>query len=159
MNRLQSLAGNTAAWLTVAVAVLGPFLLFGAFQKIIGSAGLKIHQTFSGGEVVRTVDRPKYRIEIFEPVSKTAPLQRVDPFIQIRWTPAAALPAIVSDAIDIDGDGTPDVRIQFRPADLELHAAPLHTGYHDVYTKGIVSFSNLIARVDDSIVVRFPLQR
>ena len=45
-------------------------------------------------------------------------LERIEPFVQIVFEPADALPARVSEEIDLDGDGRPDVRVSFTvPAD------------------------------------------
>jgi hypothetical protein len=76
----------------------------------------------------------------------------------MTWTPAAKLPARVSEEVDLDGDGTPDLKVSFDTASLRLDVAPLHAGYRGVHVKGAISFSELIARVNDGIVVRVPLE-
>ena len=119
---------------------------------------LRIDPQYSGGEVARVIQREGYQIVVRRPVARRSPLQRVDPFVQMTWTPVAKLPARVSEEVDLDGDGTPDLEVAFDTASLRLEATPLHAGYRAVHVQGVVSFSELIARVNDGIVVRVPLQ-
>ncbi len=157
MKRITSIFGHTGAILTVVIAAIGPFLLFGWFERAIGGLGLKIHPEYSGGELSHTITRPGYRILILKRVGKTTPWQRVEPFIQAQWTPVSSLPPSVSDDVDLDGDGKADVRVSFKPADLIVDATPLDPRYHKMHSKGVTSFSALIARVNDGIVVRLPV--
>jgi hypothetical protein len=149
--------GHSGAIAALVIAVLGPFLLFGLFQKGIGAMGLKIHPSFSGGAVSRVVQRDGYRILINERVGRTTPWQRVDPFVQASWAPVSALPAAVSDEVDVDGDGKPDFRVAFKPAELVVDAVALNPRYQASHSAGITSFSAMIARVNDAIVVRLPV--
>ncbi|MBZ5585074.1 MAG: hypothetical protein LAQ30_23260 [Acidobacteriia bacterium] len=157
MRKLRSLLGNTGAVLTLAAALLTPFLLLGWFQRAIGSAGLRVHPEYSGGEIARVVERGDYRIEVFRPVPRSSPLQRIGPFVQMAWKPAARLPARVSDEVDVDGDGAPDLLVSFDPARLEVAVAPRNARFQAMRSAGVTSFSALIARVGDAIVVRAPL--
>jgi len=157
MTRLKSILGYSGAILTVVCAAIAPFLLFGWFTHAIGAAGLRIHPTFSGGDVSHTIERPGYRIVVHKRVGRTSPWQRVGPFVQLVWTPGARLPATVSDEVDLDGDGQPDVRVSFQPAALVLDAVPLHPWCRPVHSRGVTSFGELIARVNGDIVVRLPV--
>jgi len=158
MKKLRSLLGHAGAVATLAVALISPFLLYGWFQKLIASSGVRIHPTFTGGEVARTIDRGSYRIAVYRPVGRGTPMQRVDPFIQMAWTPAASLPAAVSDEIDLDGDGAADVRVAFRTAAMDVDVTSLNGKYRAMHSRGVTSFSALIARVDDRVVVRLPVE-
>ncbi len=157
MRKLRSALGNTGATLALAAAILTPFLLLGWFQRAIGSSGLRIHPAYSGGEVARVIERSGYRIEVGRPVRRSSPLQRIGPFVQLAWRPAARLPAHVSDEVDVDGDGAPDVLVSFDPAKLEVEVAPRNPRFQAMRSAGVKSFSALIARVNDAIVVRAPL--
>jgi hypothetical protein len=89
-------------------------------------------------------------------------LQRVRAFVQVDWTPASALPAHVSDLVDMDGDGAADVRVTFdMPRDakvpLRVNVERLSSQYLAMHEVGKSGFSELIARVDDAVVVRIPL--
>jgi hypothetical protein len=158
MQRLRSILGYSGAALTMTLAVLTPFFLYGWFQKGIGGLGLRIDPVYSGGEVSHVIQRDGYRIVVNRPVYKKSPLQRVGSFVQVTWTPAAGLPARVADDVDLDGDGKPDLRVQFdvpknQASELEADV----TRPQPAHIKGIASFDTLIARVKDGIVVRFPL--
>lgn len=157
MKRLRSILGNSGAVATLVFAVLIPFLLVGWFEKGIGRAGLRIDPVYSGGEISRVIQREGYRIVVNRPVPRRSPLQRIGPFVQLTWTPAGRLPARVSDEVDVDGDGAPDVRVSFDSVKLEVDVTPLNGRYRAMHTTGVTSFSALIARVKDGIVVRVPL--
>jgi hypothetical protein len=157
MKRLRSILGNTGAVLTVGLAVIAPFLLFGWFQAAIGAAHLRIDPTYSGGEISHVAERAGYRIVVNRPVPRRSPLQRVGPFVQIAWTPADKLPAHLSDDVDLDGDGTPDVRVAIDSHNLIVDVTPLSARYHPMHSQGVTSFSALIARVNDALVVRLPM--
>src|SRR5512146_2534464 len=113
MRKLKSALGYTAAVLTLIAAVLIPFLLMDVFTRGVAATRLRIDPAYSGGEASHTLNRGAYRIVVNRPVRKTAPLQRLQPFVQLTWKPASALPQNVSDAVDIDGDGTPDAAVKF----------------------------------------------
>jgi hypothetical protein len=157
MKNIKTVLGYSGAILTVALAAATPFVLLGGFTRAIGGLGLKIHPSFSGGELSHTVPGPGYRILVRQRAGKTSPLQRTEPFVQAEWNPLATLPASVSDEVDLDGDGRADVRVAFRPADLVVDVTPLDSRHRAMHSAGVTSFSALIARVNDSIVVRVPV--
>jgi hypothetical protein len=146
MKPLRSILGNTGAALT-------SFLLYGWFQRAIGAAHLRIDPTCSGGEISHVIERPGYRIVVNRPVPRRSPLQRVDPFVQVAWTPADKLPARLSDEVDLDGDGVPDVRVAIGNHPLVVDVTPLGARYRPMHSQGVTSFSALIARVKDTLVV------
>jgi hypothetical protein len=89
-------------------------------------------------------------------------LERVEPFVQIVFDPAASLPAGVNDEIDLDGDGRPDVRVSFAmPADpnAKMHGdvTALNGGYVSLSNVSDESFSRMVVRTGDKIVVRVPV--
>src|SRR5712691_12262105 len=104
--------GYTAAGLTVFAAALVPFLLYGVFTKGFSSLGLHVDEMYTGGPKVRTVLANGYTIDIHRQVSPHM-FQREKPFVQLDWKPASALPPHVSDLVEIDGDGKPDIRVSF----------------------------------------------
>lgn len=164
MFRIRPVLGYTGAVITLAAALLTPFLLYGWFQNVIGGAGLRIHPMYSGGEVSRVVTRGGYSILVNRPVLRGTPLERFDSFVQLTWTPASGLPERVADEVDLDGDGKPDALVQFTvPKDpsLELLVDVTPRGGHvrPLRAKGAPSLFALIARVKDTIVVRVPLAR
>ena len=67
------------------------------------------------------------------------------------------LPAHLSDEVDLDGDGVPDVRVAIDTQNLVVDVTPLGARFRPMHSRGVTSFSALIARVKDGIVVRIPI--
>jgi hypothetical protein len=153
--------GYTAAGMTVLAAVLVPFLLMGLFTKGFTKLGLHVDEMYSGGPTVRTIQADGYTITIHKAVYPHL-LQTEKPFVQLDWKPVSALPQHVSDAVDVDGDGQPDVRVSFDvPKDpktpLRVDVDALNLRYQAMRNVGKPKFSELIVRLDDAILVRVPL--
>ena len=77
-------------------------------------------------------------------------------------SPLIALPARVSEEIDLDGDGQPDVRVSFVvPADphapLRGDVTALNSKYQSLANVGGDSYSRLVVRVNNQVIVRVPL--
>src|ERR1022692_3297094 len=160
---LRAKLGYTAAGLTVLAALLTPFLLMGVFAKGIVALGLHVDEMYSGGPKVRTFEHGAYSIAVHRPVYPHM-LQTEKPFVQLDWSPVNALPAHVSDVVDVDGDGQPDIRVIFDvPRDpkvpLRVDVEPLGQNYEAMQNAGRERYSRLIVRVDNSILVRVPLGR
>jgi hypothetical protein len=160
MRSLKEKLGYMAAALTILIAILTPFLLYGTFTHFFAGLGLYIDESYSGGPKVRTIQRADYSIDIHRPVMPHM-LQRQSPFVQIDWRPVSALPRHVSDLVDIDGDGRPDLRVTFDiPSDpkARLHASveSLSPRYQSIQLAH-ERLSALIVRVDDAILVRVPM--
>ena len=153
--------GYTAAGMTVLAAVLVPFLLMGLFTNGFTKLGLHVDQMYSGGPTARTIQEGGYTVTIHKAVYPHL-LQTEKPFVQIDWKPVNALPQHVSDAVDVDGDGQPDVRVSFDvPKDpktpLRVDVDTLNPRYQAMRNVEKQKFSELIVRVDDAILVRVPL--
>jgi hypothetical protein len=162
-TRILSILAYTGAGLTLVVAVCVPFVFFQVFTNAVAHAGLHIDPAYSGGTVARTIDRGGYRIVVYQPVQPRL-LERIEPFVQIVFEPADALPARVTEEIDLDGRGHPDVRVSFNlPADpnapLRGDVTALNTNYVSLTNTGDESFSRMIVRAGNKIVVRVPLNR
>ena len=160
--KLRATLGYTVAGLTVAAAMLTPFLLMGTFAKGVAALGLKVDEVYSGGPKVCTIQEGAYSIGIHRVVVPHM-LQNEKPFVQMDWSPVSALPAHVSEAVDIDGDGQPDVRVSFNvpkdaKAPLRVDVEPLNGRYEAMQNAGKERYSRLIARVDDAILVRVPVK-
>jgi len=154
--------GYTGAGATVLLAVLAPFVLYGVFTKGIVRLGLHVDEMYSGGPKVRTIQGVGYTIDVHQVVSPHG-LQRERSFVQLDWRPASALPAHVSESVDIDGDGKPDVHVNFDvPKDLQTplraDVDSLQPRYESLHGVGKPKFSTLIVRVDDAVLVRIPVR-
>jgi hypothetical protein len=162
MQRLQPVLGYAGAILTVVAMLVGPFVLFPLFERGIAASGVEVDAVYTGGAVARVVAKDGYRITVRRPVRARALLARPVAFVQLEWAPAAALPARVADEVDLDGDGRADVTVRFAvPADttaaLFVDATPAGGMVRPLHRASRDSFSSLIARVGDRVVVRLPL--
>ena len=160
-TRVLSILAYTAAGFMLLVAFCVPFVLMGAFTKAVAHAGLHIDAAYSGGTIARTIQREGYRIDVYQPVHPRM-LERIEPFVQVVFSPAEKLPAAVNEAIDLDGDGVPDAQLSITvPADQN---APLHGSVKALNSTCISvdqlsanSFTRILTRSGDRVVVRVPL--
>lgn len=162
-QKLTSILGYTAAALSVLAAVLTPFLLINLFARGVAGTGVRIDPVYTGGDVLRTIPRGAYRIVVHQPVKSRAPLPLTGEYVQIDWTPAAALPAQVSDEVDLDGDGRAELRAVFdvppqAGAPLKADVEPLGERVQPLKGVGKDRFDRLFIRVKDSLVLRVPLR-
>lgn len=163
MTRIRWALSYAAACLTVVAMVLTPFVLTGQFTRVFASLGLHVDDTYSGGEVASSLPRDGYRIDVYRPVEPVALFPQAGSFVQLAWTPADRLPARVQEDVDLDQDGRADLRAEFSvPADA---TAPMRVSVVPVSTRVVAmtdvsreSFTSLIARVDNRVIVRVPLR-
>lgn len=158
---LRAKLGYTAATLTMLAALLTPFLLMDTFAKGFAALGLHVDEVYSGGAKLRTVQNGSHSISIHRPVYPHM-FQSEKPFVQLDWTPVSALPQHVSDVVDVDGDGQPDIRVDFDvpkdpKASLRVSVESFNPRYEAMQNAGKEKFSRLIVRVDNAILVRVPL--
>ena len=159
--RLRATLGYTAAAITVLAALLTPFLLMGLFSNGFVALGFHVDEMYSGGPKVRAIPIGAYSIDVHRPVYPHL-LQTEKPFVELDWRPVSALPQHVSDAVDIDGDGQPDIRVSFDvprdpKAPLRVDVDSLNPRYQAMRNAGKEKFSRLIVRVDNAILVRVPI--
>ena len=164
MKRLTSVLGYTAAVLAIAAAVLTPFLLMDLFTRGVAATGVRIDPLYAGGEPERTIAMSGYQVVVHRPVRSKAVLGDTGSFVQLSWKPAAALPGRVSDEIDLDQDGKPDLVAAFDvprdpKAELRVDVKPLTSLVQPMTRVGVDSMSSLISRAGDAIVLRVPLRR
>jgi hypothetical protein len=164
MHRLKSVLGYTGAILTVVAMLVMPFVLFPVFQNGVAASGVEVDAVYTGGPVERVVAKDGYRITVHRPVRSRALLARPAAFVQLDWAPASALPPHLADEVDLDGDGRADLTVCFEvPADtaaaLFVDATPAGAMVRPLRRASRDSFSGLIARVGDRIVVRVPLAK
>ena len=162
MKRILPVLGYTAAAATLVAAVLVPLVFLDLFTRAFASTGVRIAPAYSGGDINYVIDRGAYRITVNHPVRPVAPLQRTEPFVQIAWSPAARLPPRVAEEIDIDRDGRPDVFVEFsvpvnKRQELFVDATPRSPMVEGLRHVSEESFSRVIVRTGDRIVVRVPL--
>lgn len=161
-ERISAVLAYIGAGLVLVVAASVPFVLSGALSNAVARIGLHIDATYTGGAIARTITHDGYQVVIYQPVHPHS-LQRLDPFVQIAFRPASALPARFTDDVDLEGRGQPDVRISIKvPADP--HQPPsgaivaLNDRYGSFSIPGPYSFSQLLVRTGDTILIRVPLR-
>ncbi len=155
--------GYSAAILTVLVSILVPLGLMGFFSNRVGALGLHVDEYYVGGPVVRTIAANGYQIQIHKEFHPRL-LQRAEPYVQLAWTPVKALGARVSDDVDIDGDGKPDVHVTFAVpgsarVGTKVDVDPVNPKFVSMHGVGEDSFSRFVGQVGDKIVVRIPLKK
>jgi hypothetical protein len=162
MRRLTAILGYAGAALTVAVILVTPFVLINAFTRVVAATGIRVDPVYGGGDSLRTIAKNGYRIVVNRPVLPVAPLAQARPFVQLAWAPVSALAAHVNDEVDLDGDGSADLRASFEvPRDvaaaLYADVTPLGDKVRPLRHVSRGEMSALVARVNDRIVLRVPL--
>lgn len=163
MAKLKSKLGYAGAAFTLILAALAPFLVYPQFSKGFAHLGLHVDEIYSGGPKLRTIQSAGYTIDVRGQVNPHM-FQTEKPFVQLDWKPATRLPAHISDAVDIDGDGKPDVQVTFDvphdpKAPLRVNVDSLNPRFESLHNVGKKKFSALIVRVDDAILVRIPVKQ
>ena len=111
--RLQTFFSYTAAVLALIVA-LTTFVGMKSFShKLVSATGLEISPWFSGGEIVRTNDRGAYKTSQHRAVFDGLIGQKAEGFVQIDFSPLAALPDKIDEKIDFDLDGKIDFALEY----------------------------------------------
>jgi len=163
--RITAILAYTGAAATLAVVACTPFVLMGFFTNAVARTGIRVDPVYSGGAVARTIACRGYRIDVYQPVRQHA-LQAGEPFVQIAFRPVSALPKQVSEEVDLDGDGQPDVRVSFTvPADPRARPAgevvALNGKFQDFTMPTRVpesaAFSELMVQSNGAVLIRVPL--
>ena len=162
MRRLQAVLGYGGAVLTVVLMLAAPFVLFDLFTRAVARTGVQVDPVYSGGAPADTLAREGYAIVVNHPVRSRALIARPAPFVQMTWTPAAALPARVLEVVDVDGDGRADLVARFEvPADttapLFVDVTPVGDRVRALRHASRGGLSGMIVRVAGRILVRAPL--
>jgi hypothetical protein len=164
MRRLQAVLGYGGAILTIVLVLLVPFGLFDLLTGAVARTGVQVDPVYSGGTPADTLARTGYAIVVNHPVRSRAPVAGPAPFVQMTWTPAAALPARVAEAVDVDADGRADLVARFDvPADttapLFVDVTPVGDRVRPLRHASRDDLSGMIVRVAGRILVRVPLAR
>lgn len=111
MKKLKTILGY--AWAVAAfIIVLATFFGNDYFSRALArTTGIIVSPLYSGGEIVLVLDHGAYRTSIHRPVFGYLIGQAKEGFVQINWGPANALPSVISEGIDYNGDGREDFSI------------------------------------------------
>ncbi|HPL64047.1 MAG: hypothetical protein PHI99_07465 [Syntrophales bacterium] len=150
MDRLKAILGYSCA-VCALIAALATFLGNDALSRALASAtGVTVSPWYSGGEVVRAINHGPYRTDIHRPVFDALIGERETGFVQVKWVPAAGLPEIIREKIEIDGKGKMDFAIRL----------DTKTGKADLESPGpaVISLENTY-RLRDGWAARIELKR
>lgn len=118
-EKIKQAAGY--AWAAaVFAAALAALSTYEGIGRGIASTGLRISPVFSGGEIARTLERKNYRVFIHRPVFDSLLWEKKSGFVQIDWGPAEALPAKISEKLDLYGDGRAESFLELDTAGPEV---------------------------------------
>ena len=107
-----------------------PFIGMGAWAPTLARAtGMKVSPWFSGGEIARTMEHESHLTRVREPVFQGLFGRRAEGFVQVEWQTKEhqALPVIIDEELDVDGDGMPDLRIRVDTAANSTQLTPLQS--------------------------------
>jgi hypothetical protein len=111
MRKIKSFFGYTWAVLAMLIA-LATFLGQMYFSRTLAEAtGIRVHPRYSGGEVASVIDHGVYSTSVHQPVFDALIGQTSEGFVQINWSPAGGLPAVIREEIDCNSDGRKDFTV------------------------------------------------
>ncbi|MDD5209723.1 MAG: hypothetical protein PHV36_10080 [Elusimicrobiales bacterium] len=118
-EKIKQAAGY--AWAAAAfAAALAALSSHEGIGRGIAATGLRISPVFSGGELARTINRKGYSVFIHRPVFDALLREKKEGFVQVDWGPAEALPARLSETLDLDGDGRAESILELETAGPEV---------------------------------------
>jgi len=166
MRRLASVSGYIRASLVLATMSLTPFVLMPRFIGLVGRLGIRVHPKFTGGPVVRTMERGAYQVAFSAPAGGIGPLEQQQLFIQVSWSPLSALPDRMAEPLDLDGDGRQDAEIilvlpKNRTAPLVAQVNILDSSKitpAPMKRSDLSDLSSLLVRLEDRVLARFPVK-
>lgn len=127
--KLKTILAYGLALLSLPIA-LSTFIGMNLWShKFVEVTGLQLSPRYTGGEVIRTIQRPEYEIAIHRPVFDGLFTERAEGFVQIDLkgtTQANFLPNNLTTDIDYNGDGQADFTLNY---DTEKNLAQI-TAYN-----------------------------
>ena len=112
MKKILSILGYTWAVLCIFI-VLATFINSTYFAPALASiTGVKVSPWYTGGEVKTSIEHVGYRTLVHRPVFDGLFSDRKEGFVQINWEPVRALPPIIAEELDYDGDGKADFLVR-----------------------------------------------
>jgi hypothetical protein len=112
MSTIKSILGYLLAGLALPL-VLVAFINLNGWMQILGDSGLRVSPWITGGEVAFTLAHDGYSTRVHKPVFMGLLWETRDGFVQVDWTPRENAPGVIDEAIDYDGDGRDDFRVQW----------------------------------------------
>lgn len=116
MNKIKTILGFLWAAAVVILIPAGFMASDGLAKKLVYASGMKITPMYTGGEVAKTIENKDYTTIIHKPVFACLVGESQKGFVQVVWRAKGALPAMLEEKIDIDGDEKPDFTLKFDTA-------------------------------------------
>jgi len=123
----MGLIKNIIGYIWAAAAIISiPIIFIGSdplAKKLVEASGLKVSQAYTGGETLKTADRPGYKMTIQKPVFPAIIGESAEGFVQIVLRPEKDdMPAVIKEMIDYDGCGRGDftLGIDVKKAEAEV---------------------------------------
>jgi hypothetical protein len=131
------------AWAALATPiVMATFIGIPRWSKALAEVtGVVISPWQTGGEVARTIPHDTYRALVRRQVFDGLIGPRAEGFVQVEWTPnpGKALPPVLQEDVDADGDGRADFAVLLDTAANRVTVRPLSArvlGLERVYDLG-----------------------
>ena len=127
IHKIKSMLGYSWAVLCLVV-VLATFIGLGVWPKALASAtGIRVSPWYSGGEIAHVIDHGLHQTLVRKPVFDGLFAQRSEGFVQVDWVPkeSESLPAVIDEELDVDGDGTMDLKIRLDVTSGSTRLTPL----------------------------------
>ena len=144
MAKLKSILGYSAAVLSLLLTLVTMSAYISEWgQAFVNLSGLVFVPTYSGGEVVRTIDHGAYQTEIHRPVFDALIGETKEGFIQVAWRKADTLPVRIDEEIDTGGDGQADFRVTLETVARQATLTPFSPDVIEL--KGIYQLGETLA--------------
>jgi hypothetical protein len=149
MNVLKKISGY--AW-AIACFLIVPAVFIGNHYfstRLASATGIIVSPWYSGGEVIKTIERTTYRTIIHRPVFDGLIGKRENGFIQVEWMPVTELPPVIEDKIDFTDDGRGNFTFKLDTATGE--------GSLTAHSPSVISLDRIV-RVKNGWVARINLR-
>ncbi len=116
MSKIKTILGFLWAAAVVILIPAGFMASDGLAKKLVYASDMKITPMYTGGEVAKTIENKDYTTIIHKPVFACLVGESRKGFIQVVWRTKGALPAVLEEKFDIDGDEKTDFTLKFNTA-------------------------------------------
>jgi len=138
MKTLKIIAGLAWAFLCIILIIV----LFPALNPLANNVSkypfMKINPRYSGGEIVREINKDDYTISIHRTVFDGLISNRKNGFIQIDWR--GKLPRVINDTIDFDNDNSKDFIVDIDTTNAKSSITALNPKVRDIEISTKTSF-------------------
>jgi len=138
MKTLKIIAGLTWAFACLIFIIM----LFPSLNPLANKVSMypfmKINPNYSGGEIVRELNKENYTISIHRTVFDGLVCERKNGFVQIDWR--GKLPRVINDTIDFDNDNSKDFIVGIDTTNAKSKITALNSKVRDIEISTKTSF-------------------